>query len=438
MNQHGDRPDRPDVAIIGGGPGGATAAYYLARQGLRVTIIERERFPRYAVGESLLPRNLEIFRDMGFEGVLEREGFMRKNGAVFTDSRSGDWARIDFSEGLTPEFEYAYQVPRDRFDLLLQQHALDAGARLVQGTVRELTVENERVVGVTVDNGESREVRARFVIDASGRRAFIGSKLGMMQYDARLDTASVFGLFDGVEMPEVAVPGDIAILAYDAGWFWMIPFADGRVSLGTVVDRDVFDDLPDRAPEALFAALVERAGGRVQKLMGGVERIGDLHVLRRYNRRAARFCGPGWALVGDAAMFVDPVFSAGVLVATTEGKMVAEIVGPLLSDGRNVEPEHFDDYTNKVLAGYAVIERYIYGWKDPVFRRFFLNPPARGRVRQAVIAILAGNLFDAELIGDADASLFRWVNMYRRWLRLTTPCRRLFGRGREASTSPQY
>jgi flavin-dependent dehydrogenase len=437
MKQTSEGSDRSDVAIIGGGPGGATAAYYLARQGLRVTIIERERFPRYAVGESLLPRNLEVFRDMGFEEVLEREDFMRKDGAVFADSGDGSWARIGFAEGLTPEYDHAYQVPRDRFDLLLQQHALGAGAQLVQGTARELIVEDERVVGVVLDDGESREIRARFVIDASGRRAFIGTKLGMMQPDARLDTASVFGLFDGVQMPEVAEPGDIAILAYDAGWFWMIPFADGRISLGTVVDRSVFDDLPDRAPEALFAALVDRAGGRVQELMRGATRTEDLHVLRRYNRRATRFAGAGWALVGDAAMFVDPVFSAGVLVATTEGKMVAEIAGPLLLDGRAVEAEHFDDYTRKVLAGYAMLERYIYGWKDPVFRKFFLNPPASGKTRQAVIAVLAGNLFDPDLIGRADARLFRMVYLYRLWLRLTAPWRRWFGGSSEPSTSPQ-
>jgi flavin-dependent dehydrogenase len=417
-----------DALIIGGGPASATAAYYLARAGTRVAMIEREEFPRYAVGESLLPQNMEIFRDMGFDSTLEREGFMQKHGAVFANADGPTVGRISFADGLRPELSYAYQVPRDRFDNLLLKHARDAGAELMRTTVLDLIFEDGRAVGLQVKdgNGGSRSLRSRLVIDASGRAAFIGRKLGLMEYDTALDTASVFGLFSGVDAPAEAKPGDITILAYDVGWFWFIPFADGRTSVGTVVDRAVYEEHPERSAEAIFDGLVERAGGRVPRLMTRARRIGDLHSLRRFNRRASRFAGPGWVLVGDAAMFVDPVFSAGVLVAMTEARMVAGIVAPLLKAGVPIGPEHFDEYGRTIESAYGILTPYIYNWRDPAFRRIFLRPPRRGRAFRTVVSVLAGGVFEPELIGNGAAPLFRMYKLYQLWLKATSFLRHPF------------
>ena len=413
-----------DVAIIGGGPGGATAGYYLARAGLNAVIVERQDFPRYCVGESLLPHNMEIFRDMAFDEVLEREGFLRKYGAVFGEADGSRISRINFRDGLVPECEYAYQAPRDRFDTLLLEHAKGAGAEVVAGTVNDLVTENDRVVGVEISarDGSHDRLRAQIVIDASGRQTFIGRKLGLMEPDPVIDTMSVFGVFRGVAPPELAEGGDIVILGFASGWFWFIPFADGRTSVGLVVDRAWYEDSPESDMEAFFDRTVARKGNSCARgMLADAERIGDLHLLANFNRRARNFAGRGWVLVGDAAMFIDPVFSAGVLLATIEGKAAAETIAPLLARRQSVEPGHFDAYSHTVRAGYTILERYIYGWKDPAFRRFFLRPPESGRAVQTVTTILGGNVFDPELIGRGDMPLFVLAALYRLWLRFRAP-----------------
>jgi len=421
------------VVIIGGGPGSATAAYYLARAGVRTAMIEKEEFPRYAVGESLLPRNMGIFEDMGLAEAFERE-FLRKDGAVFANADSETFARINFADGLPSEHTYAYQVPRDRFDVILQEHACEAGAELLRGTVRGLIEEDGRTVGVAMADrdGSMRRLGAELVVDASGRGAFIGRKLGLMVHDPKLDTAAVFGLFRGVEAPVEAKRGDVVILAFDVGWFWFIPFADGRTSVGAVVDREVYDAFPERSAEAIFAGLVRRAAGRVPELMVQAERIDDLHVLRRFNRKASRFAGPGWVLLGDAAMFVDPVFSAGVLAATTEGKLVAEIVAPLLKAGTRIDPEHFEQYTATIESGYELLFPYIVGWKDEIFRKFFTKPGRATRTVQTVITVLSGGTFSPDFPKDGAAGFWRVIKLYRFWRRLTTPFRWLVARSSAA------
>ena len=402
-----------DVVVIGGGPGGATGAFYLAQAGLRTLILEKETFPRYAVGESLLPYILEIFREMDFIGTMERAGFMKKFGAIFGESKAESVTRIAFSDGLQPEYHYSYMVPRDEFDTLLLEHVKTRGVHHRHASVDSLIFDGERVVGVEVTetSGAKKRIGSKLVMDASGRAAFVGRKLRLMQPDPRLDTASVFALYDGITWPDYAEPGDPLVITFPLGWFWLIPFSDGRTSVGVVMDRTTYDDFPGGDVNAFFDEMVRQAGGRVEALVAQGRRIEELHVLRKFAKHATRLAGPGWVLVGDAAMFIDPVFAAGVYVAAHEARCAAKAAIPHLLAGTALGAEHFEAYSADVKTGYEVFARFIYSWQDPRFRKFFFGSGAK-RARplvQTITTILAGGVFDRELIARGEALFFKFA-----------------------------
>ncbi len=386
------------VGIIGGGPAGAAAGRYLASAGVAVELVEKEDFPRYCVGESLLPYNLEIFRDLGLEERIRAEGFMRKDGAVFGEATSEQLMRIRFADGLEEGHDHAYQVPRERFDTLLLEAAVEAGVRRRRGTVTTLVEADGEVRGFagSAADGTPFRVDCDLVLDCSGRLGFIGRKKRLFAPGPELDTAAVFGLFAGVEMPADAAPGDIAILAYDRGWFWLIPFADGRISVGSVVDRELLEGYGGKDAEAALRRLAARAGGLVERAVANATPVRPCGILNRFNRRASSFAGPGWVLVGDAAMFVDPVFSAGVLVATAEARLAARAILAALAAGRRPESADFNAYAGVVDSAYEVFSRYIFGWRDPVFREVFCSSDPDPRIKRTVTTILAGGVLDRD------------------------------------------
>ncbi len=380
-----------DAIIIGGGPGGATAAHYLARAGKRVLVIEKERFPRFHIGESLLPYNMPIFREMGLVPKLAEAGFMEKYGAQFLVPDGSRKAQFAFGGGKFAREPMSYQVDRSRFDELLLRHAEGSGAVVHEGmAVRDYRIDVERGVTVTARNGGApEEFRAKFLIDASGTANFTGNREGLKEIYEHHRKVAIYGHFAGVTLPEDRTRGDIVIYRLEDSWFWFIPLTGDRVSLGLVLDKARFKD-EGRAPDELFAAAVARCP-LLRDRLTNAERVTPLRTIADFSYRNRRLVSPRLVRVGDAAGFLDPVFSSGVYLAMIMGKQGAEGVIGAIDGGRAMTPalRRYEKRTRGHMRAYfEMIENF---YRQPFFE-LLVQPDKRLKVADAVVALLAGQL----------------------------------------------
>ena len=314
-----------DVAVIGGGPAGTTAAALLAREGRRVVVVEREKHPRYHIGESLLPSVLPFLEELGCMREVEAAAFQRKTGQTFSwgDDRT-PWS-LDFRQ--LDVYPSALFVERQDFDHILWRNAARLGADVREGAaVDDVLTEGGRVCGVTVREGDGppRPLTARYVIDASGQGALLARRHGTRRWVKGLRNLAVWSYWRGAG--RLPPPGDEHILteAIDEGWVWFIPLRDGVTSVGVVtVDwdpqraADVRDDL------AGWYERTVRASAFVGPHLAGAERVEGVRAQRDWSYCSTRFHGPGYCLAGDAACFVDPILSTGVHLAMTGGYLAA-------------------------------------------------------------------------------------------------------------------
>ena len=384
-----------DAVIIGGGPAGSTVATALARRGRRVALFEREKFPRFHVGESLLPFNLPIFARLGVAEKIEAAGYQRKYGAFFWNEATGGTRPVVFAQGLDARHPAAYHVKRADFDKLLLDHAAESGAEVhEESPVAESLVENGQTVGVLVRerDGAARPVRARIVVDASGQDALISRKLGTRRFDTRLKRAGLFAHYEGVRWPEGHRPGDI-LLPIDQGvWYWIIPFSDGTSSVGAVFEPALprsegwGNDLEFR-----FEGLIARSQ-RMRSLLEGSRRTSRVFGISDYSTSSARLVGDGYLLVGDAATFLDPVFSTGVFLAMATGEYAAEEIHEALARPGPVTASRLARYERKANRLFRRFRRFVYAFYDPVFFEAFCTKAPLDVMRAAVTTTLAGGV----------------------------------------------
>jgi flavin-dependent dehydrogenase len=383
-----------DAVIIGGGPGGSTVATALARAGRSVLVLEREKFPRFHVGESLLPFSLPIFDRLGVHEKIRAAGFQTKYGAYFWNESNGTTRPVVFAEARDPNHPMAYQVKRADFDDLLLRHAASCGAEVREETaVEDVLFDGGRAVGVRAraKGGATEEIRCRVVVDASGQGALLSRKLGLRRFDPKLKRAAFFAHYSGVAWPAGSRPGDI-LLPIDQGvWYWIIPFSDGTCSVG-----GVFDPAEVRLPEggtaeAKYDALLGRSP-RVLGLLAGARRISGIHGVSDYSARSSKLGGDGWVLVGDAATFLDPVFSTGVFLAMATGERAALAIDRALSRRGRVDARDFSAYQRQANRMYARFRKFVYNFYDPVFFEAFTTPRPPEHMRAAVVTTLAGGV----------------------------------------------
>jgi flavin-dependent dehydrogenase len=399
-----------DAAVIGGGPAGSTVATALARAGRSVIVFEKERFPRFHVGESLLPFNLPIFDELGLSEKIRAAGFQEKYGAFFWNAATGGTRPVVFERSLDDRHPMAYHVKRADFDLLLLRHCEESGAVVREETaIREVLFEGGRAVGVVARarDGGDEEVRARVVVDASGQTAFLSRKLGTRRFDAKLKRAAVFAHYEGVPRPPGKQAGDILLPVEDGVWYWIIPFSDGTASVGAVFDPAVAGGTEGETLEQRLERLIAKSG-RMAELLASGRRTSKVHGISDYSAASAKLRGDGFVLIGDAATFLDPVFSTGVFLAMATGVRAAAAIDRALARHGRVDSKDLKTYEKEANGLFVRFRRFVYAFYDPVFFEAFCAEAPNESMRAAVTSVLSGGVERVPLPARIWMNLMFW------------------------------
>lgn len=384
---------RCDVLVIGGGPAGATIAALLAERGYRVAVVDKDRHPRFHIGESLLPFNLPLFDQLGIRGEIEH-GAIRKYGIEFVSRYHGKSITYNFSGALDKRFPYSFQVRRSVFDELLLKNAAAKGAEVIEGTrVTRVNFSDGGDARVTArdESGSEHEWQARFVVDASGRDTFLAGQLGLRERNPHNNTAAIFGHFTGARRLPGKAEGNISIVWFDHGWFWFIPLLDGATSVGAVCPAHVFKTRQSTDLTAFLKSLIAEAPEIADRLKDA-QLVGDAVATGNYSYSTTQISGPNHLLIGDACAFIDPVFSAGVYIAMATASFGAEAVDTCLQRPRQAQAA-LKAYERKTRKGLSALTWFIYRIREPAMRNLFMSPRNWFRIEEAVMSLLAGDVF---------------------------------------------
>ena len=381
-----------DVAVIGGGPGGSSAATALARLGRKVLVLERDRFPRFHIGESQLPWSNEVFRALGVHEAIAAAGFVQKWGASFRTPDGAAERYADFEDAVETPTPQTFQVPRAKFDEILLRHSASCGADVREGhRALDLAFDQSGVTLRFADvDGAERSVRVGGIVDASGRTGFLARRLGRHELDPLLRNIAVHAQYEGVPRLEGRRGGDIRMLTRpDMGWIWLIPLSATVISVGVVIPQAVHNRESKPTPEASldhYLASTRAAPG----LMRDARRVSPARFDADYSYLGTRMAGERWVAVGDAAAFLDPIFSTGVLLAMQGGLDAAEAIDAGLS-ARDLSARRFADYEALVRRRYHHFRRFAVGFYNPHFRDLWFRRSSRFGLYEAVLSIISGN-----------------------------------------------
>ena len=380
-----------DVAIIGGGPAGSTAATLLAKAGRRVIVFEREKFPRFHVGESLLPFSMQTFDRLGVREKLDA-AFMPKYGGEIAAACGTKGVKFYFKDGFRSQRDRAYQVTRSDFDKVLLDHSRENGAEVHEETeVTKLNFDDDRVkIDIETPGGTKSTIEARYLLDCSGRQTMLGGLFDLKQTYDHLRKFSVFAHYEGVDR----LPGkDATLIRMVRGldrWFWLIPLTETRTSVGVVMDSAAFRK-EKLSPEVALENFIAEQPLMVEK-MKNATRVTPVYSASDFSYRNRRLAGDRWLLAGDAAGFIDPVFSSGVFLAIMSAEQAADALEEVLRDERK-RARLFKKYSRTVNRVMDVYLTFVNSWynRGKEFIEVFLNPTETMQIAAAVNAVLAGN-----------------------------------------------
>jgi flavin-dependent dehydrogenase len=404
----------PDVVVIGGGPAGATTATLVARHGHRVLLLERDEFPRFKIGESLMPATFDVFDRLGVLDQLRASAFPKKYSVQFYSKRGRASKPFYFFETNPHESSQTWQVKRAEFDVLMLDNARASGVEVRHGVnVRRVLFDGEQAVGVeaTLADGTQVEIAAKVVVDASGQSAMLGRDRKLLDADPVLAKAAVFTHVVGARRDEGMDEGATLVMHTENAdsWFWFIPLSDGVVSVGVVGGIDYLvgrkraaSDTPaarvavaggdsDSLPQRIFEEELAKCPALVERLQGA-QQVQPMRVLKDFSYRGRRMAGDGWVLVGDAFAFLDPIYSSGVLLALRSGAMAADAIHEALA-ASDLSAARLGSFRDRYVAGLEAFRKLVYAFYSPdfSFAKFLEVYP---QYRLQIIDLLVGNAFD--------------------------------------------
>lgn len=388
-------PTKTDVLVIGGGPAGSTFANLAAQRGWRVTLLEKDEHPRFHIGESLLPMNLPILKELGVLDEVHAIG-VPKFGADFTVANSNsEHQTFHFSDALGSGPNHAFEVRRSEFDKLLFESCCRRGVNAYQNTV-VTAVENDGRGRhtVTAAQGDGRQVcwETKFLVDASGRDTFMSRRRGWKRRNPRHASAAVFAHFRGIERRHGADQGNISIYWFEHGWIWLIPLQDDIMSIGAVCYPEYIRTRTGSLDDFLLETITGIA--EIRSRMTDPEPITPAQATGNYSYFSTQMHGPGYLIIGDAYAFVDPVFSSGVYLAMSSASSGIDVAHAWLR-GRGLRYRlACRRHERRMRSGIAAFSWFIYRFTTPAMRFLMSNPRNSFRVVDGVVSMLSGDVFD--------------------------------------------
>lgn len=382
-----------DVLVIGGGPAGATVSTLLAERGHRVVVLDKDRHPRFHIGESLLPANLPLFERLGVAEEVRAIG-MYKPGAEFVSPHHEHTQTFLFADAWDKSMPHAYQVKRAEFDEVLLRNAARKGVEVVEGC-KATDVSFESDAGVRVkaraDDGTECRWHARFLVDASGRDTFLANRFRIKERNPRHNSSAVYAHFRHARRHEGEFEGNITIFWFEHGWFWFIPMSNDTTSIGMVTWPY---HMKTRAGRSLEQFMLDNIATcpKLQERLAQAERVTPVEATGNFSYVSQRNHGANYLMLGDAFAFIDPVFSSGVWLAMHSGVIGADTVDTCLRDPARA-PGALKRFDRAMRHGPREFSWFIYRVTNPIMRDFFMHPKNVFRVKEALLSVLAGDVF---------------------------------------------
>ncbi len=385
-----------DIAIIGGGPAGTTAATFLARKGWRVLLLEKDKHPRFHIGESLLPMTLPILEELGVLEQIKSIGVIKYGAEFNSQNEANPLETFYFSEALDKTHPHAFQIIRSQFDEVLFRNTQSANVTALESckvTSVEFPDADSVSLSYSDENKEQHQISTKFLIDASGRETFLSRRLRLKQKSTQHNCAAIFGHFRNVTRREGKDEGNISIYWFEHGWFWVIPLRDGIMSVGAVCYPEYLKQR--KVPVAEFLQASIDLVPEIRQRMHAAEAIGDIQATGNFTYSASKMHGEreqNYLLLGDAYAFIDPVFSSGVQIAMTGAKLAAECVDTILQNPSK-RSSALRAYRQQIGSALSTFSWLIHRFNSPVMQKLFMAPGNQFRIKEALISLLAGDLY---------------------------------------------
>lgn len=381
-----------DVLVIGAGPSGTIAASIIHQAGYHVMIVEKMKFPRFVIGESLLPRCMEALEEAKFLDAVKAKGFQQKEGAKFmmADGRICDF---NFEQQFTDGWKWTWQVPRAEFDKTLADECERMGIPILYETeVTDIKIHDDHsVTTVKTNDGNTETIRAKFIVDGSGYGRVIPRLFGLDRPSSQAPRKTIFCHMSDPKRAENYEPNRIiAYIHNDKTWIWVIPFANGNTSLGFVSDPEFFDQYK--------GDLKEQYKQLIQSMPYLKERFGEAEMqweeprfLQSWSATTDKFYGKGFVLTGNVTEFLDPIFSSGVTLASVSAQIAARLV---IKHLKGEEADWENDYMKVMQKGVDVFRTYVNAWYEGVLFKIFFTPDPNPEIMSQICSVLAGYVWD--------------------------------------------
>lgn len=381
-----------DVLIIGAGPSGCVAAGYLHKNNASIKVVEKSKFPRFVIGESLIPRSMEHYEEAGLLEALKEKNFEKKFGARFI--RGEEVCLFDFSDKFSEGWNWTWQVPRSDFDNTMAQEIVRKGVDVeFESEVLDVQFDgtNSRTV-VKDKDGNLKEISAKFIIDSSGYGRVLPKILKLDAPSSIPENSSMFAHVKDIKRPEGR---EGTLISFDIletkVWLWVIPFSDGNTSIGVVGPTSYINSLSKDTTEALKSVIQKSDFYRDR--FDGVDFLFEPHKIENYSCSVTQLCGPGFTLTGNSSEFLDPVFSSGVCFATESGMLSAKL---FLRELNGEKVDWDKEYTEYMRRGVNVFATYVKEWYTGNLQTLFFHRPENLDVKRKICAVLAGYVWDEE------------------------------------------